>query len=147
MRYLLIISLFLASCNPCERLWRRCPPIIVDSIRVDSIVRLDTITFISQGDTVRIGEETLKGFGIIIDTEKQKVIRKKGYTEFICKEDSLQSVISILEYHLENSRTFVKEVVKSVYVYRNSKYHTLTGILSPILFLFLIGAVVLIFKK
>ena len=111
---ILLILLVLTSCNPCKRLWRRCPPVIIDSVRVDSITRLDTITLRYPGDTVRIGEETLHGFGIIIDTEKQKVTRKGKIIEFICKEDSLQSVISVLEYQLHNTKSFIKE--KIVYV-------------------------------
>ncbi len=118
MKYLPFILILFASCNPCARIWRRCPPIIVDSIRVDSIVRLDTITLLYPGDTVRIGEETLKGFGIIIETDKQKVTHKKGYTEFICKEDSLNAIISVLKYQLTNTKTFVKEKI----VYLPQKY-------------------------
>ena len=111
MKYLsIILIILLTSCNPCKRLWKRCPPVIIDSVRVDSITRLDTITLRYPGDTVRIGEETLRGFGIIIDTEKQKITRKGKIIEFICKEDSLNAVISSLEVKLTREKQNIKEV-------------------------------------
>jgi len=117
MRYILIL-LVLCSCNPCQRLWKRCPPIIVDSVRVDSIWSIDTLQLILPGDTVMIGEETLKGFGIIIDTERQRVTRRKDKIEFICKEDSLQRLVNRLELRLMDKKIVIRETP----VYLPQKY-------------------------
>lgn len=147
---LVIVALILGSCDPCKRLWKKCPPVIVDSVRVDSIWRLDTLLMISPSDTVYLGEAFLHEIGIAVEDEDQKVtvkeIEGQKIVEFICKEDSLKKVISILEYQLNSQRTFVKEVIKPIYITKNSRYHTLAGILTPILSILLIGAIVIVLK-
>ena len=142
------LVVFLSGCNPCKRLWRICPPVIVDSIRVDSVWTLDTIALLSPSDTLYIGQRSLNEIGIAAETQDQKVTVLPDKTvEFICKEDSLETIIRVLRYQLNSQRTFIKEVIKPVYVTKNSRYHTLAGILAPIFFLLLGGAVFLLFKK
>lgn len=144
----IIAMLLLASCNPCKRLWQKCPPIIVDSIRVDSVWKLDTFLLTSPSDTLYLGQGALSEVGLVMETQDQKVTVLPDKTvEFICKDDSLETIIRVLRYQVNSQRTFVKEVIKPMYITKNSRYHTLAGILAPILFLLLSGAVVLLFKK
>ena len=57
---LFILTLMLASCNPCKRLARKCPPQVVTEIR-DSIVYRDTVIYRDRiiydsipGDTIEV---------------------------------------------------------------------------------------------
>ncbi len=107
-----IVALIVFSgCDPCKRLWRKCPPIIIDSVRVDSVWKLDTVELVSPADTVWLGEGFLSEIGLVYETEDQKVTIKPDKTiEFICKEDSLEMVIRSLQYKVTNRKTVIKEV-------------------------------------
>ena len=132
---LIIISIValvvFSGCDPCKRLWRRCPPVIIDSVRVDSVWKLDTLELISPADTVWLGEGFLDEIGLVYETESQKVTVKPDKTvEFICKEDSLEGVVRVLKYQLSSHKTYIKEVQVYIPVTKIPKWAWYTLIFS-----------------
>ena len=96
-----IIFIFIGTaCNPCVRLYKKCPPVIRDSISY--IITLDTLIMVSPADTLYIEiprQPTLQD--LIVDSPGPKLsIRVKEKViaiQIICPEDSLKAVITELE--------------------------------------------------
>lgn len=100
MRYFILIAILLCSCNPCKKLQRKCPPVIVDSIV--EIITLDTLILVSPADTLYLEipvQPTLQD--LIVDSPgpklsikvKEKIIE----IQVVCPEDSLKAIITELE--------------------------------------------------
>ena len=106
MKWTILISIgiisILASCNPCRRLQKRCPPVIHDSI-IETI-KLDTLILVSPAETLYLSlpvEADLSDLIIVNDTPGPKldlkVIDGIMSIEIICPEDSLKAIITELE--------------------------------------------------
>jgi len=111
----LLAFTMVVGCNPCKRLTRLCPPVIKDSISYIRTTKLDTIKIQVPGDTtyIEVPVASLDDVNILEDNTNQRVELKvkDGVLRLktICKEDSLQVVITELETKLSETRT---EIVK-----------------------------------
>jgi hypothetical protein len=151
MAFRLLILVFLVGCNPCKRLARKCP----ESVKIVHLVEYDTVKILTPSDTIKyassmydlfdllgikVVETTKDSAEVKIENEAQEltISRKEDEItiEAICKEDSLMEVIARLEADTSRFRTW--EIEKYVPVVRNSKYHTVSGILAPVLLLFIL---------
>ena len=116
----IVLTLMLISCNPCKRLQRLCPTETHDSISYREIVKLDTLIITLPGDTsyIEVPIVSLEDLGILTDNSNQKVELKvkDGILKLrtICKEDSLQVVISELTKELSENKIEIQYVDKPV---------------------------------
>jgi hypothetical protein len=140
---ILLVSL-LSSCNPCKRLIRLCPP----SDSISYIESIDTIIITVPETTAGI-EVPLSSFGVTEETEDQKIeVVIRNDTLFItstCKEQEAE--IYQLRTELASQKTIIERVEIPTYVTRNSRYHSLSGIIAPVLLLLIAGAAYLKIKK
>jgi len=117
---IILIAILITSCDPCKRLQRLCPVETHDSISYIETVKLDTLIITLPGDTsyIEVPITTLEDLGILADNSKQKVELKveDGIIKLrtICKEDSLQVVISELTKELSEKQIEVQYVDKPV---------------------------------
>ena len=137
-----------AGCNPCKRLVRLCPP--NDSISY--IERIDTVRHIVYiPDRTTEIEIPLGSLGLTEENEDQRievVIENDTiYIKSVCKEDSLNLEIYQLRKELASQKTIIERVEIPTYYTKASKYHTIAGILAPLLLLALAGAVYLLFRR
>ena len=133
-----------ASCNPCKRLVKLCPP--NDSISY--IERIDTVTIIVPATTTDI-EFPLGSIGLFQETEDQSIsVMVRNDTVFIrstCKQQEAE--IYQLRKELASQKTIIERVEIPTYVSKTSRYHSFAGILMPILLLLIIGGAYLKIKK
>jgi len=136
------------GCNPCKRLIKLCPP-------------NDSISYIETIDTILIPvyipsssmdvEIPLGSLGFVSENEDQKLdvqIRNDTiYIKSICKEDSLKIENYQLRKQLAAVKTRIERVEIPTYVIKNSKYHSIAGIIAPILLLLIAGGIYLKIKK
>ena len=117
---IILIAILITSCDPCKRLQRLCPVETHDSISYIETVKLDTLVITLPGDTsyIEVPIVSLEDLGILADNSKQKVELKveDGIIKLrtICKEDSLQVVISELTKELSEKQIEVQYVDKPV---------------------------------
>ena len=117
---IILIAILITSCDPCKRLQRLCPVEVYDSITYIETIKLDTLVITLPGDTsyIEVPIMTLEDLGILADNSKQKVELKveDGIIKLrtICKEDSLQVVISELTKELSEKQIEVQYVDKPV---------------------------------
>ena len=117
---IILIAILITSCDPCKRLQRLCPVEVYDSITYIETIKLDTLVITLPGDTsyIEVPITTLEDLGILADNSKQKVELKveDGIIKLrtICKEDSLQVVISELTKELSEKQIEVQYVDKPV---------------------------------
>lgn len=139
-----VLLLILASCNPCKRLAKRCPP--SDSIAY--IETIDTVIITVPGSTESV-EFPLGSLGLSHETESQAVeVVVKDSVVFIrttCKEQ--EQVIYNLRKQLASQKTVIERVEIPTYVSKYSRYHTFSGIVMPILLLLIGAGVYLRIKK
>lgn len=116
----IVVIVLMSSCNPCRRLVRLCPTETHDSITYIEKIKLDTLIITLPGDTsyIEIPITTLNDLGILADNSKQKVELKieDGILKLktICKEDSMQVVITELTKELREKQIEIKYVDKPV---------------------------------
>jgi len=109
-----ICVLLFASCNPCKRLQRICPPVIRDSIIYTETVRDSIIKIKLPGDTtyIEIPALTLEDLGFEVENEDQEItaVVERGVFKLkaICKEDSLEIVVRNLKERLSVKVTTIK---------------------------------------
>jgi len=147
MRYIYVYSvvlvLVLSACNPCKRLIKLCPP--NDSISY--VETIDTVIVTVPGSTESV-EFPLGSIGLTHETQAQQVdVVIRNDTIFItatCKEQEAE--IYQLRTALAEQKTIIERVEIPTYVTKNSKYHTLAGILAPILLSLIALGVYLKFK-
>ncbi len=121
--FLSIGAILLMSCNPCQKLARKCPPVIRDSISYIETIKFDTIKLVSPADTLFIRIPVEPDINdLIIDVQDKpgpsiKIKIKDGIleAEVICPEDSLKAIIAKLETELNNQTTITVEKVVEVY--------------------------------
>ena len=114
---LIVMMIFISSCDPCKRLAKKCPPQIKDSISYVEKIKFDTITLVSPSDTLWISvpvEADLNDLLISTGNKpgpsvKIKIKDKVLTAEVVCPEDSLKTVISSLQTELSNQTTVTVE--------------------------------------
>lgn len=141
------IIIFLGSCSPCERLSRKCPPVIRDSISYVETIKLDTITLISPADTliIRIPVEPDLN-DLIVDASNNpgpsvNIKIEDGFLSVIavCPEDSLKSIISSLQTELSNQTTIEVPVEVPVrYTGKLAKICMVFSLVSVLIIIFVI---------
>lgn len=142
--FAICILLILTACNPCKRLIRLCPP-------SDSTAYIETIdtVILTVPESITETEFPLGLLGLKEETEKQKIeVIVKDSVVFIrttCKEQERE--IFSLRKKLASQKTIIKRVEIPTLLTKNSKYHTIAGILSPLLALLFLGTIVLLFKR
>ena len=139
-----ILLLLLASCNPCKRLIRLCPP----SDSISYIESIDTIIVTVPASTTEM-EFSLGDIGLTEEDENQivEVVVKDSvvYIRTTCKEQERE--IYNLRKHLAAVKTRIERVEIPKYYPKTSKYHSIAGIIAPILLLLIIGGVYLKIKR
>ena len=140
----LLTLTMIVGCNPCKRLTRLCPPVIHDSISYIKTIKLDTIKIQVPGDTtyIEVPVASLEDLNILEDNVNQRVELKvkDGILKLktICKEDSLQVVITELETKLSEKKTeFIKvpEPYPEKYIPKIYKWALVICILGLVIFI------------
>lgn len=141
--YILVLALF-ASCNPCKRLTKRCPP----SDSISYIETIDTIIVTVPENTTEV-EFNLGDIGLSEEDENQivEIVVKDSmiYIRTTCKEQEAE--IYQLRTELASQKTIIERVEIPKYISKTSRYHSFSGIVMPILLLLIVGGVYLRIKK
>jgi len=139
-----IVTIFLTNCNPCKRLIKLCPP----SDSISYIESIDTIIVTVPASTTEM-EFSLGDIGLTEEDENQivEVVVKDSvvYIRTTCKEQERE--IYNLRKHLAAVKTRIERVEIPKYYPKTSKYHSIAGIIAPILLLLIIGGVYLKIKR
>jgi len=142
--FYILLLFVVASCDPCKRLTKRCPP----SDSISYIETIDTVIVTVPGSTESF-ELPLGSLGLSHETEAQEVeVVIRNDTIFItttCKEQEKE--IFNLRKKLASQKTIIERVEIPTYVSKNSRYHSFSGIVMPILLLLIGFGIYLRMKK
>ena len=139
-----LLLFVVASCNPCKRLARLCPP----SDSISYVETIDTI-IVTVPETTTDVEFSLGDIGLTEENEDQIVqisVRDSiVYVSATCKQQEAE--IYALRKKLASQKTIIERVEIPKYITKTSKYHATAGIIAPLLLLALAGAIYLLFKR
>jgi len=140
----ILVVFVVASCDPCKRLIKLCPP----SDSISYIETIDTI-IVTVPETTTEVEFSLGDIGLTEENEDQVIqinVRDSiVYVRSTCKQQEAE--ILTLRKKLASQKTIIERVEIPKYITKTSKYHVLTGIIAPLLLLALAGAIFLLFKR
>ena len=136
-KLVIIIGLLVfTSCSPCEKLAKKCPSHVTDSISYIETVKLDTLVLISPADTtyIELPVFTLEDLGIIVENADQEItiaVNDGVFTaQVICKDDSLIAIIAEKEKLLSEQKTVIKEVEVEVLVKHVPKFYKIAALFA-----------------